>query len=107
MASERQHVNEQLDRYGTLMKEAFKHMIALKRWEKAVDGDYERLSKAEKVARGVSLHSMARFRRLLQPDDWNKVKAFTAALNTANLADQEDQIIDDTLHRLGVSRLST
>ena len=104
MSSERQHTQQQLANYGTVMREAFKHMIALKRWEQV---GMDKMTPPEKVARGVSIHSMARFRRLLQPDDWDKVKAFTAALSRVNLADKDDNIIDDVMHGLGLQRLST
>ena len=102
--SERQHTQQQLANYGTVMREAFKHMIRLKRWD-AVGMD--KMTAAEKVAKGVSLYHMARLKRFLQPDDWNKVKAFTAALSKVNLADKDDNIIDDVMYLLGLSRLST
>jgi hypothetical protein len=103
MTSERQHVNQQLAQYGGVMYEAFKHMIALKRWEKAGGPK----TPQEKMARGVSVHSMARFKRLLPREDWQKIERFTVALNEANLADSEDTIIDDVLYRLGAGRITT
>lgn len=103
MTSERQHIAKELANYGRVMHEVFKHMICLKRW----DALGRPLNPQEKMARGVSVHSMARFKRLLSKDDWDKVKAFTAALTNANLADSEDTIIDDVLHRLGAGRIST
>lgn len=103
MPSERQHVNEQLDRYGQVMREAFKHMIAIKRW----DSLGRPLTREETSVRKVSIGVMARFMRTLPKDDWDKIKWFTIELKHANLADKDDIIIEDTLYRLGVSRLST
>ena len=101
--SDRQHVNQQLANYGDVMREAFKHMIALKRW----DSLGRPLDPQEKHARGVSIYHMARFKRFLQPDDWTKVQAFYKGLAQADLTGSEDNIIEEVLHRFGLQRLST
>lgn len=103
MPSERQHIARELAGYGKVMHEAFKHMIALKRWDKLG----RPLDKRESMARGVSVYSMAKFKRLLPREDWVKIQAFTAALADVDLADSEDNIIDDVLHRLGAGRITT
>ena len=103
MTSERQHIQQELDSYGTVMREAFKHMISLKRWE----GAGGPRTPQEKMARGVSVHTMARFKRLLPKEDWAKIERFTVALNGIDLSGSEDQIIENTLYKLGLQRLST
>ena len=95
-SSDRQHVNQQLANYGDVMREAFKHMIALKRW----DSLGRPLDPQEKHARGVSIYHMARFKRFLQPDDWTKLQRFYLELDRVDMTSSDDVVIDDVLRRV-------
>lgn len=107
MTSERQHVAKELAQYGKVMYELFKHLIALHRYHASVEGHYDKLTKQEQMARATILRTVAGMQRYLPMEDRNKLKAFSKALYQANLADGEDAIIDDVLHRLGAGRITT
>lgn len=104
MTSDRQHVTKELASYGKAMHEVFRHMIALRRFELA---GVDKLDREETAARAIIVRTVAKFKRFLQPDDWNRIQWFYAGLKEADMTTNDDQLIEDVLHRYGVSRLST